>query len=246
MTCPIPFETLVAWIAGDLPESVGASVEEHIFSCDSCAAASERTARLAGGLRETIPWVISRRQYDRLVGGGTRILVTPVEPGRTPRARFTPEVDLLVHALRGDFSRAERIDVDIFSPDRTKHVLLEHVPFDRASGEVLVACQRHYEGLFDGDPIFEVYTIERTHRKPIGEYDVQHVWRRPATRHGRAWSQPAPGTRLLVRAPPQLDASLREVRSHRSSVLSVSVRIAYIPARKSIIGDRRSPRYPCR
>jgi hypothetical protein len=182
MTCPIPFETLVAWVAGELPDSDATTVEEHIFSCDACAAAAERVTRITGGLRERIPWVISRRQYDRLVEGGTRIRLTPVELGRTPRARFTPEVDLLVHALRGDFSRADRVDIDVFSPDRTKHVLIEHVPFDRQAGEVLVACQRHYEklyfeGLFGGDPIFSVHTFEGEHRKPMGEYVVQHEWR---------------------------------------------------------------------
>jgi hypothetical protein len=78
--------------------------------------------RITGGLRERIPWVISRRQYDRLVEGGTRIRLTPVDLGRTPRARFTPEIDLLVHTLRGDLSRADRVDIDVFSPDRTKHV----------------------------------------------------------------------------------------------------------------------------
>jgi hypothetical protein len=179
MSCPIPFETLVAWVAGELSESDGAFVEEHIFSCDACAAASERVARLTGGLREAISWVISRRQYDRLVESGTRICLTRVEAGRTPRARFTPDVDLLVHALRGDFSHAERVDIDVFSPDGTKHVLLEHVPFDRANGEVLIACQRHYEGMFGGDPIFRVHTIEGEgkQRKHVGEYIVQHEWR---------------------------------------------------------------------
>jgi hypothetical protein len=177
MTCPIPFEALVAWVAGELPGSDATYVEEHIFSCDACAAASERVTRLTGGLRETIPWVISRRQYDRLLDGGTRIRVTPVEPGRTPRARFTPDVDLLVHALRGDFSRAERVDIEVFSPDRTKRVVLEHVPFDRTAGEVLIACQRHYQGLFGGDPIFSVHTIEGQERTPMGEYIVQHEWR---------------------------------------------------------------------
>ena len=135
MTCPIPFETLVAWVAGELPDPDATTVEEHIFSCDACAAAAERITRITGGLRERIPWVISRRQYDRLVDGRTRIRLTQVEPGRMPRARFTPEVDLLVHALRGDFSRADRVDIDVFSPDRTKHVLIEHVPFDPQAGE---------------------------------------------------------------------------------------------------------------
>jgi len=56
--------------------------------------------------------------------------------------------------------------------------VLEDVPFDRQTGEVLIACQRHYEGMFPaGDPIFSVHAVEAGERRAVGEYVVTHVWR---------------------------------------------------------------------
>lgn len=179
--CP-PYETLVALWAGELGESEAGDVDEHLFGCDDCAAATERLARLVGGLREKIPFVISHAHRDRLVAAGTRIHVTRVEPSVDPATRksvrFTPDVDLLVFALRGDLSSVDRIDVAIASPTGTPRYVLEDVPFDRKSGEVLIACQRHFEGMFPaGDPVFSVEAVETGARRHVGDYVVTHVWR---------------------------------------------------------------------
>jgi hypothetical protein len=179
--CP-PYETLVALWAGELDEPQAAAVDEHVFACDSCAAATERLAGVVGGLRERIPFVISQAHRERLVEGGTRIHVTQVEPtldrSATTSARFAPDVDLLVFALRGDVSRADRVDVEIASPTGEPRYVLEDVPFDRKAGEVLIACQRHFEGMFPaGDPVFSVHAIESGKRRAVGDYVVAHVWR---------------------------------------------------------------------
>jgi len=179
--CP-PKETLVANWAGELGDEAAAAVDEHVFGCDACTAETERLAGLVGALREKIPFVISHAHRDRLVAAGTRIHVTPVEP--TPdraakkSARFTPDLDLLVFALRGDLANADRIDVEIASPTGTPRYLLEDVPFDRKAGEVLIACQRHFEGMFPaGDPVFSVHAVEAGERRAVGDYVVAHVWR---------------------------------------------------------------------
>lgn len=55
---------------------------------------------------------------------------------------------------------------------------LEQVPFDRAKAEVLIACQRHYEGMFPAnDPVFHVHAVEGGERKHVGDYVVVHEWR---------------------------------------------------------------------
>lgn len=180
-TCP-SYETLVALWAGELDESEAAAVDEHLFGCDSCAAVTERLAAVVAALREEIPFVISHAHRERLVDGGTRIHLTHVEPTPDPSARksarFTPDVDLLVFALRGDVAKADRVDVEIASPTGEPRYLIEDVPFDRRSGEVLIACQRHFEGMFPaGDPIFSVHAIEAGARRAVGDYVITHVWR---------------------------------------------------------------------
>jgi len=46
-----PYPTLVALWAGELEESEAAAVDEHLFGCDACAAATERLAKVVGALR---------------------------------------------------------------------------------------------------------------------------------------------------------------------------------------------------
>jgi hypothetical protein len=94
------------------------------------------------------------------------------------RAKFSPDVDLLVFELQTDVAKADRVDVEIASPTGEPRYVLEDVPFDRKTGEVLIACQRHYEGMFPaGDPIFSVHAVEGGERRAVGDYVVTHVWR---------------------------------------------------------------------
>jgi hypothetical protein len=173
---PVGFETLVAWWTGELASDEAARVEEHLFACDACAGVSERFARLAAGVREHVPPIISAAQRDRLLALGTRIRVTPVDAGVDATAVFGPEVDLLVHALRADLSRAQRVDVEIVMQGYNEPLLCEGVPFDAKSGEVLVCCQRHFRHMSPTDPLFRVYVVESAARRCVGDYFVRHVW----------------------------------------------------------------------
>jgi hypothetical protein len=166
---PISFETLVDLWTFELPSAD--AVEAHLFSCDACARASERVGALLEALRAVVPPVISHARLERLRSAGLRIGRTWIEPGDS-RARFLPEFDLLVHALRADLSRAEQVDLEIDSP--SGQMDLVHVPFDRDSGELLIACERHYQPL--GDPTFKVYAVQGGERRKVAEYFVVHEW----------------------------------------------------------------------
>lgn len=179
--CP-SYETLVDLWAGELDEQAAEAVDEHLFGCEACAAETARLAGVVGTLREKIPFVISRAHRERLVAAGMRVQVTEVDRSTPPlasaTARFAANVDLLVFALRADVSDADRVDVELASPTGTPRYLVEDVPFDRKAGEVLIACQRHYEGMFpDGDPIFTVHAVQAGERRTVGDYVVEHVWR---------------------------------------------------------------------
>ena len=177
-TCSTPthFETLVALWAGDLGPEAAESVEQHLFSCDVCSATSDRLGRLVTGIRQIIPPVLSHAHRDRLAAAGLRLRHTPVESGVEVDAHFTRDVDLLVHVLQGDLGRAERVDVEVHDEQGNPLFQFPHVPFDSDSGEVLIACQRHYQSMesVPGDPVFRVYAIEGGARRPVGSYLVRH------------------------------------------------------------------------
>jgi predicted anti-sigma-YlaC factor YlaD len=175
-TQPVELDTLIAWWTGELASEQATRVEEHLFTCDACAAATERFAKLADGLREHLPPFISAAQRDRLLAAGTRIRVTVVDAGVEVSAIFGPEVDLLVHSLRADLSHAQRVDVEIVMQGRSEPLLCEAVPFDAKSGEILVCCQRHFQHMSPVDPVFRVHAVESGQRRCVGDYLVHHVW----------------------------------------------------------------------
>lgn len=179
-TSPIPFDTLVALWASELSIESSDAVETHLFSCDLCATTSHHLGELITGLRGLVPPVISHHLRDRLVAEGLRLRHTQVHAGMEAAARFTADLDLLVHVLRGDLSHADRVDIEVL--DETKQVTyfhFQHVPFDAQAGEVLIACQRHFEHMSDvpGDPVFRISAFETGTRRHVGDYVVRHQWR---------------------------------------------------------------------
>jgi hypothetical protein len=175
---PVPFETLVALWVGELGPADSERIEQHLFACDVCAASSDRLGKVVVGLRRTLPPVISHDHRDRLVAGGLRIRHTPVAAGIDAEAHFGSDVDLLVHVLKGDFAGADRVDVDVLDPQGIARLQMANVPFDRQTGEVLIACQRHFqhEGGFAGDPVFKVQAYVAGVPLQVGTYFVRHHW----------------------------------------------------------------------
>lgn len=176
---PIAFEALVALWAADLPEAEVDRLEQHLFECDACAARCDALAPLLTELRALIPPVITHAHRDRLLAEGVRIVQTDVSAGQRASARFAPGVDLLVHVLHADLARARRVDVDLVSSEGAPRASLEGVAFDAARGEVLIACQRHYESMFAAGeaPRFVLHVTEGSERKLAGEFVVEHIWR---------------------------------------------------------------------
>jgi hypothetical protein len=168
----VAYEQLVELWFGEATD--GAAIEDHVFACDACGAQYTQLAALCEALGGFIPPVISHAYRDRMVERGARVHVTLVDAGVEAAATFSNDLDFLIHTLRGDFSRAERIDLAIVSPDGTERVL-ERVPFDARNGEVLIACQRHYRFAYPGDPSFVLAVTEGgTTRR--ASYSVRHTW----------------------------------------------------------------------
>ena len=151
MTCanPIAGPTLVDYWAGDLGEAETAAVDEHLFGCADCTASSARVAAVAEALRAEIPSVLLRSAVDRMRARGARIRENGFAPGDRREVEFAADAELLIHRLGGlDLTGAERIDLRITSESTGALVsALQAVPFDRAEGAVLIACQRHYAAL---------------------------------------------------------------------------------------------------
>jgi hypothetical protein len=173
--CPLSFEALVDYLAGDLEAGEAARLEDHLFACDACAARAERLGDLVAALREAPMPVIPHARLEAWRAAGLRVQETPIGDGEAVTVAFARGLDLLVHRLRGDLAGARRVDCAIGPVDGAPFAQLEHVPFDAVRGEILVACHRHYMEEFPPDTRFQVTVTDAAGGRRERTYIVHHL-----------------------------------------------------------------------
>ena len=183
-TCatPLAWDELVAYWANDLDPAELDRLDEHLMGCGVCTAESERVAFITEAMRALIPPFVDHARLAALQARGLRITDNPLLPEERRTVIFDATTDILLHRLGGlDLSGAERVSMRV-SVEETGDVLLDEpsAPFDRNSGEVLVACQRHFAS-FPPNIVVEV----RTHRggaEQVARYPIPHVFDMSAER----------------------------------------------------------------
>jgi hypothetical protein len=181
MNCasPIAWEALVAYWAADMSPSETDALDEHLMECASCTAASARVAAIRQAVRAMIPPLITREQCAQLRARGLAVVDNPMAPGERKIAVFRPGLDFLFHRLRGlELADVDRVRVTL-RVEETGEVLLDDAdaPFDRESGEVILACQRHFEA-FPPNIVVEVRAHEPSGSERLATYTIPHVFER--------------------------------------------------------------------
>lgn len=175
MTEHVSSDRLADYLAGLLDESEGEELEAHLFSCRTCATESERLFALAAAIREAVLPVLSPERFQELGREGRIAEVNTMSPGQVAETRYPPGDKLLVHRLGGtDLSRARRVDVALLDLEGRTLTRFEDIPFDAARGEVFMACQRHFAGLYPPDLVFSVEVAEGERQEEANRYTVFH------------------------------------------------------------------------
>lgn len=173
---PIPWDELVAYWAGELDEREVDRLDAHLIGCPTCSAESARVSAVTEALRAMTPPFIDHARLAALHAQGRAIRDNVIEPNERHTALFAAETDFLIHRLRVDLSVATRVGVEI-TVEETGAVLLTEpsVPFDRDSGEVLIACQRHFAS-FPPNVVIEVHAHDAAGAETITRYPIPHVF----------------------------------------------------------------------
>lgn len=174
---------LVAYSRRELPPHEEALVEEHFFACERCARALESIERLRAG---TVSLVRAGRVAAsasaslaaRAEGEGVRVRTYRLARGEQVACTASPEDDLVVIRLAGDFGGLERVDLSLEATDlatgarETRRV--EDVAVDHVAGEIVLL----YPGeLVRGIPRsllrYEVYSGDAA--RLLGTYRLDHT-----------------------------------------------------------------------
>lgn len=168
------FEQIADYFAGFLEESESDALEAHLFACGPCAIELERLGGLAAAVRDTVPPIISRAQFEAFAREGRIAQENPMSPGEVAEVRYPPEGKLLVHRLGGfDLKDASRVDFELIGPEGSVLMRLDDVPFDPQGGELLVACQAHFVEQFPRDTRFRVEAVGGSDPS-VATYTVSH------------------------------------------------------------------------
>jgi anti-sigma factor RsiW len=176
MSCP-SLETLSAWALGELAGDEQDRVEEHVFSCDRCVPRAERALDLVRALGAMLPVFLTEARRRALDASGRPLTRVPIAPGEHRTIEFGGDVSVGYWILRADLATAARVDCELRAPDGALLVEVPDAPFDRERGELVLACQRHYEALgYPREIQVRVVAVDGGERRPLAEYFLDHVF----------------------------------------------------------------------
>src|SRR3954468_20917926 len=119
---PISNGTLLAYWAHDLVnDDEGSRVEEHLFACGECSARLHALPALGIGLtalvrQGRVSGIVSRALLNRMQRDGLHVRMYTLTPGETVPCSVFPGDDLIVTALRADFSAVEAVSLSVTGP----------------------------------------------------------------------------------------------------------------------------------
>ena len=140
---PIPEEALLDYWARDAADGDEAErVEEHLFACSDCSARLHHLAALGTGLatlvrQGRVSGIVSRAILNRLQRDGVHVRMFSLWPGETVPCAVFPGDDLVVTALRADFSGVDAVTLSVTGPGDSPIAQFEDVPVPGPGGEVL-------------------------------------------------------------------------------------------------------------
>ena len=142
---PIPDLTLLDYWARDLSDGNETErVEEHLFACGDCSARLQRLAALGPGLatlvrQGRVSGIVSRALLNRMQRDGIHVRMYSLEPGETVPCAVFPGDDLVVAALRADFSGVDAVTLSVSGPGDSPLSQLDNVPVSGPDAEVFWA-----------------------------------------------------------------------------------------------------------
>ena len=142
---PIPDETLLDYWARDPADGDETDrVEEHLFACGECSARLHRLAAFGPGLatlvrQGRVSGIVSRALLNRMQREGIHVRMYSLAPGETVPCAVFPGDDLVVAALRADFSGVEVVTLSVTGTEDPPSGVIDDVPVSGPNAEVLWA-----------------------------------------------------------------------------------------------------------
>jgi len=142
---PIADAILLDYWARDLPDGSDLDrVEEHLFACGDCTARLDGIAALGTGLaalvrQGRVSGIVSRAMLNRMQRDGVHVRMYSLAPGETVPCAVFPGDDLIVAALRADFSSVDAVALSVTGSEGSPFRQYDNVPIPGPNDELFWA-----------------------------------------------------------------------------------------------------------
>lgn len=176
---PIDPETLLAYWLGELDEARTQQVDRHLLGCDRCGAELDALIALGDGVRRAfdaglVGTAVGPGFVQRLAGRGLRLREYVVPRNGSVLCRIEPEDDVVLGRLQAPLAGLARVDL-VRHPPGGGAVRAEDIPFDGASGEVVIVTPAAYlRGLPTSVERMELFAVDAAGERLLGDYTFNH------------------------------------------------------------------------
>jgi hypothetical protein len=178
---PIPPATLLEYWLGELDEAQELRLDEHLLGCGHCSANLQSLVDLAGEVRTAVragavPVVLTDAFVKRLAAQGLRLREYRVPHNGSVHCTVAPEDDLLITRLDAPLAGVERLDLERLGGKGERLELLQDVPFDATTGQVVLTSRmEHMRALPASTLRMRLLAMTPSGSRLIGEYTFHHT-----------------------------------------------------------------------
>ncbi len=176
---PVSDERLLDYWAGDSTADEVDRIEAHLFACGDCSARLDRLAAIGAGLNTLvregrISGILSRALVNRMQRDGVRLRLYALSPGEMVPCAAFPDDDLVVAALRADFSGVHGVTLSVLGPGKTPFGEFDEIPVVPSEHEVFWALPGAVVRQLPSTRLQITLTSTGEGRAVLGEYVLDH------------------------------------------------------------------------
>ena len=179
------FSTLVGYWLGELEPATEAALEEHYLGCAECSARLAEVEALADGVQRAfagggVGAILTPAFVEQMRARGVRLREYRVVRNGSVDCSVAPGDQVLLSRLQAPLAGEERIDL-LVAPVESGAVpspglRFEDIPFDAASGEVVVAPSiAHIRTLPAHRQVMRLVAVGTDGERVLGEYTFNHT-----------------------------------------------------------------------
>jgi len=178
---PIGPALLIEYWLGELDETAGARIDEHLLGCGECSGRLAEIVGLARGIRAAVREgavraFVTDAFIKSLAAQGVRLREYRVARNGSVNCSVAPEDEVLVARLEAPLAGVSRLDAVFYGSTDAAAEVFRDIPFNAASGEVVLTPNTARLRLTPSHQLrVRLVAVEAGGERVVGDYTFNHA-----------------------------------------------------------------------